>query len=373
MNAYQKVINIKFDQEDIHLPLDPDLLLLFISPTFENAELLVSFLKNKYPKAQLAGCSTSGEIHDIYVSDHTAVLTAVQFDKTTLESHEVLLEDMADSKEVGVSLAKQFDKNNLKHLLVFSDGLNVNGANLVSGLTSVLREVSITGGLAGDGANFNNTFVISDTGLSAKKVVGIGLYGDHVKVGYGSKGGWDSFGIERLVSKSKDNILFELDGQPALEVYKSFLGEASKDLPGSGLLFPLSLRTKENLDPVVRTILAVNEVDQSLTFAGNIPEGSYVRMMKANVNRLIDGAEESANISLLKNAHGTSLSLLISCVGRRLVLKQLVEEEIEVVKDVMGEDAILAGFYSYGEIAPFGKFSPCHLHNQTMTITTISE
>lgn len=374
MNAYQKVINIKFDQEDIHLPLDPDLLFLFISPSFENAELLVSFLKNKYPKAKFAGCSTSGEIHDIYVSDHTAVLTALQFDKTTLESHEVLIEDMADSQEIGVLLAKQFDQDNLKHVLVFSDGLNVNGANLVAGLTSVMKDVSITGGLAGDGANFNKTFVISNTGLSAKKVVAIGFYGDHIKVGYGSKGGWDSFGIERLVSKSKDNILYELDGQPALEVYKSFLGEASKDLPGSGLLFPLSLRTKENLDPVVRTILAVNEDDQSLTFAGNIPEGSYVRMMKANINRLIDGAEESAKVSQLKNANNqTSLSLLISCVGRRLVLKQLVEEEIEAVKDVMGEDAILAGFYSYGEIGPFGEFSPCHLHNQTMTITTISE
>lgn len=373
MNAYQKVVNIKFELDDINLPLEPSLLFVFVSPTFENPSELVDFLIEKYPNAILGGCSTSGEIHDVNVSDHSAVITAIQFDKTDLITHEVNIDEMTSSKNVGIELAKKFDINGLRHLLVISEGLNVNGADLVLGLTSVLKNLSITGGLAGDGADFNNTYVISNTGLSSNKVLGIGFYGDHVKIGYGSKGGWDSFGIERLVSKSSDNVLYELDGQPALPVYKSFLGDASKNLPGLGLLFPLSLRTEEDTDPVVRTILGVSEEDQSLTFAGNIPEGSYVRMMKANVNRLIDGAEESAKKSQLKTTTNTKVSLLISCVGRRLVLKQLVEEEIEAVKEVMGPDSVLSGFYSYGEIAPFGEFSPCHLHNQTMTITTISE
>lgn len=133
------------------------------------------------------------------------------------------------------------------------------------------------------------------------------------------------------------------------------------------------MRVNEQTKPVVRTILAVNEDEQSLTFAGNIPEGSKVRLMKANVDRLINGAEDSAISANKIFKEDTELAILISCVGRRLVLKQLVEEEVEVVRDILGEKPCITGFYSYGEIAPFGEFSPCELHNQTMTITTLSE
>lgn len=373
MNVYQKVFNIKYDGDAIKLPLNPTLLLVFISPTFENPEVLVTKMKSQFPDAVIAGCSTAGEIHDVFVSDHSAVITAIEFNKTTVVSNEVFIDDMTKSHEVAVELANKFEKDRLKHLFVFSDGIKVNGAKIVEGLTSVFDKLSITGGLAGGGYDFESTFVISDTGVGPHKIVAIGLYSDDLKVGFGSKGGWDSFGIERLVTKSTDNILYELDGRPALEVYKSFLGEASKDLPASGLRFPLNLRHKESEEPVVRTILAVSEEDQSLTFAGSIPTNSYVRMMKANIDRLIDGAEDSAKITKQILPTNPQLSILISCVGRRLVLKQLVEEEIEAVRNVVGPSSAITGFYSYGEIAPFGEFSPCQLHNQTMTITTLSE
>ncbi len=244
---------------------------------------------------------------------------------------------------------------------------------MVSGLRSVLPSTSITGGLAGDGYDFKETFVIANKDITDKIAVGIGLYGNALKVGYSSKGGWDSFGIERRVTKSDENVLYELDGFPALELYKSFLGDNAKKLPSSGLLFPLNLRVNESDAPVVRTILGVNEAEQSLTFAGNIPEGAYVRLMKANVDRLINGAEDSAKKAINVTKQHTELAILISCVGRRLVLKQLVEEEVEVVREIIGEKPKITGFYSYGEIAPFGLFSPCELHNQTMTITTLSE
>jgi hypothetical protein len=203
--------------------------------------------------------------------------------------------------------------------------------------------------------------------------VGLGFYGDNLKVGFSSRGGWDSFGIDRLVTRSNNNVLYELDGKPALETYKSFLGDKAKDLPSSGLLFPLSMRNEKDAIPVVRTILGINEDKQSLTFAGNIPEGSYVRLMKANIDRLIDGAENSAKNTSKSLKETPELAILISCVGRRLVLKQLVEEEVEVVREVIGDEACITGFYSYGEIAPFGEHSPCELHNQTMTITTLTE
>ena len=353
--------------------IDANLFLLFVSPEFESKQDILDALSKSHPDATIIGCSTAGEISDVTVKDNTISLTAIQFEKTTLKKVSVKVDDMDSSFIAGQDIGSKLYGEELKHVIVLSDGLNVNGADLVSGLKTELPNVSITGGLAADGSDFNKTFVIDNNDVLDKTIVGLGFYGDDLKVGYSSKGGWDSFGIERLVTKSNKNILYELDGLPALEIYKSFLGEQAQNLPSSGLLFPLSMRNSENTMPVVRTILAINEEEQSLTFAGNIPQESYVRLMKANIDRLIDGAEDSA-VSAKKDFEETcELAILISCVGRRLVLKQLVEEEVEVVRGVIGNKPSITGFYSYGEIAPFGEFSPCELHNQTMTITTLAE
>ena len=360
-------------EELTNLTLKPDIILLFVSPGFKDRLELVEELNKTYPHTSIIGCSTAGEISDVNVQDLTVSLTAIKLEKVRHRKESVEIGSMKNSYKAGRELATAINASDLKHVIVLSDGLNVNGADLVSGLRSVLTEVSITGGLAADGSDFGSTFVIDDDKVSDHTVVALGFYGKGLNIGYSSKAGWDSFGIERLVTKSHKNVLYELDGLPALELYKSFLGEEAKNLPSSGLLFPLSMRENETSKPVIRTILAVNEADQSLTFAGNIKQGSYVRLMKANIDRLINGAEDSAKSACKNLKESAELSILISCVGRRLVLKQLVEEEVEAVRDVVGHNTKITGFYSYGEIAPHGKFSPCELHNQTMTITTLSE
>lgn len=374
MNVKQLTLTLNnWDQKLKTIDFDVNLFLLFVSPEFNYTKQVLSNISKSFPNATVIGCSTAGEISDVVVNDKSISLTVIQFEKTEIKKVTYLLDNIECSNKAGVEIANALNKKDLQHVLVLSDGLNVNGADFVNSLRSNLPKVGITGGLAADGTSFNKTFVINDNEIVDKTIVAIGFYGDSLKVGYSSKGGWDSFGIERLVTKSKKNVLYELDGKPALKLYKSFLGEQANNLPSSGLLFPLSLRINENTTPVVRTILGVNENEQSLTFAGNIPENSYVRLMKANIDRLISGAEDSA-ISANKAMQTTSeLAILISCVGRRLVLKQLVEEEIEVVREVIGESPIITGFYSYGEIAPFDAFKPCELHNQTMTITTFSE
>ena len=348
---------------------------MFVSPNFPNPGVAVDFIKNRYSNAYLIGCSTAGEIAGNRLVDESIVLTAVRFEKSRLaQACTILDEHGMDSFEVGKHLSAQLNAKDLKHMFVLSDGLFINGAELVSGLTADMdSSIGITGGLAADGEDFKNTFVISNSGIQNKKVVALGIYGDAIKIGFGSKGGWDSFGLERLVTKSEKNVLYELDGQPALDLYKSFLGEKASELPSSGLLFPLSLRERDGQEPVVRTILGIDEENKSLTFAGNIPQGSYVRLMKANIDRLINGAGQSASLIIDGSNEDTQIAFLISCIGRRLVLKQFVEEELEAVSEILGDNVLYTGFYSYGEIAPFDSFSPCTLHNQTMTITTFSE
>ena len=358
--------------ELLQINISANIFLLFMSPDFSDKQELIDQLNENYPKATVIGCSTAGEISDVKVKDQTVSMTAIKLEKAKHKLVSITVNDMKCSYKAGQKLANDLNDTALKHMLILSDGLNVNGADLVSGLKSIVPDVSITGGLAADGADFGKTFVLDNEGAHEKRIIGLGLYGDALKVGFSSKGGWDSFGIERLVTRSHKNVLYELDGIPALELYKSFLGDEAKNLPSSGLMFPLSMRDKEDSKPLVRTILAINNEEQSLTFAGNIPQGSYVRLMKANIDRLINGAESSAESAKLET-ETADLAILISCVGRRLVLKQLVEEEVEVVREVVGPKPMITGFYSYGEIAPFGEFSPCELHNQTMTITTLTE
>jgi hypothetical protein len=361
------------------------LVLVFGAPAVLRQEHLTAAIRGDYPDAHIFGCSTAGEICGTQVSDDSLVVTAVRFEHTLFRSAQVDLARTPDSFQAGEQIAKALPATmrdeatgaheKLAHVLVLSDGLKVNGSDFVAGLTGHLPEgITLTGGLAGDGARFGQTLVFKDGVASEDTVAALGLYGHRLKVGFASLGGWDSFGPERLVTKSKGNVLYELDGQSALGLYKQYLGEHAKGLPATGLLFPLSIRGESGETPVVRTILSVDEAAQSMTFAGDVPEGSYARLMKANFDRLIDGATGAARTSHQALASGTTeLALLISCVGRKLVLKQRIEEEVEAVRDVLGEGAALAGFYSYGEISPFTPGARCELHNQTMTITALSE
>lgn len=329
-----------------------------------------------YPYADIVGCSTAGEICGEEVLNNHIGCTAVWFEKTTIKVVKENIRSTDESFDIGVNLADKFEKEKLVHILILSEGLNINGSELTKGLNSQLNNiVSVTGGLAADQALFSETVIVFNQPGESNMVVGIGFYSDHLKIGYGSMGGWDSFGVDRLITKSKSNILYELDGQPALELYKRYLGEHAAKLPSSALLFPLSIKFNNSLVSLVRTVLSVNEKDGSMVFAGDIPEGEYVRLMKASSDKLIDGAYGAAEMSGISlTSSDPDLAILISCVGRKLVLKQRLEEELEGVREVIGTKTVMTGFYSYGEICPIHPFEQqCELHNQTMTITVFKE
>lgn len=334
----------------------------------------VDEVRARYPGAPVVGCSTSGEICGTSVRDESLVVTAIRFEHTEIKLAQTTIGGSDDSLSAGKRLAQDLPHEQLVHVLVLSDGLKVNGTELARGLRENLPEgVAVTGGMAGDGANFRHTQVCADGDPVEGLVAAVGFYGDRLKVGYGSLGGWDPFGPERLITRSKGNVLYELDGHSALELYKRYLGEHAAG-PAEALLFPLALRTGEEGYGLVRSVMGIDEETQSMTFAGDMPEGGYARLMKANFDRLIDGAADAAHATNeTLGAPNPELALLISCVGRKLVLKQRVEEEVEGVREVLGSNTVLTGFYSYGEICPHGTFTKCELHNQTMTITTFLE
>ncbi|MBL8037992.1 MAG: FIST C-terminal domain-containing protein [Nitrospira sp.] len=351
------------------------LVLLFGSSSLLDADGPIAELLHDYPDSLAIGCSTAGEILGTQVCDESVSAAIARFEQTDLRLASAPVLSADESFAAGQDIARQLNDARLKGIFVLSDGLQVNGSELVRGLnTQVASSVVVTGGLAGDGDRFRRTWVLKDQRPQTGFVTAVGFYGDRIRIGHGSKGGWDRFGPERRVTKSKGNVLFELDGRPALQLYKEYLGERASGLPATGLLFPLALRAEES-DPkrLVRTILAVNESDQSLTFAGDIQEGALAQLMKANFDRLVQGASEAATLTHSSvDGDSSVLAIAISCVGRRLVLGGRTEEEIEATLDVLPKGTQQIGFYSYGEISPYAT-GTCDLHNQTMTLTTLSE
>lgn len=359
------------------------------TPTMNNPDLVLAFgpscllrqvpqiVSSCFPlsKPVVCGCTTSGQIADTEIVDDELVLTLVRFEKTRVKASAVTLSQKGADSEVGVRLAEQLKGEGLVHVLVLSEGLNVNGSALLEGIQKCLpSHVSISGGLAGDGTNFSKTELLFCEEVCADQVVGIGFYGNQIRVSSAALGGWDPFGPLRTITRSDGNILYELDGRPALDIYKEYLGSYAKDLPASGLLFPLTVNLAGRSEPLVRTILGIDEDQKSLTFAGNVPEGCTARLMKANIERLVDGAADAASAAAVTlDSTVCEFAILISCVGRRLVLKQRAEEELEAAKDHLGANVTMSGFYSYGEISPFVKNARCELHNQTMTITAFTE
>jgi hypothetical protein len=332
----------------------------------------VHSLRKAYPGAILAGCSTAGEIRAEHVQDDSLVITAIELERSHVQGDSIQLSDFPSSYHAGIHMGSCLPRAGLKHAIVISDGLRVNGSELARGLEEALPEgVVTTGGLAGDADRFKETSILFQDSVKQGSAFILGLYGS-VRVGYGSLGGWDPFGPERRITRAFSNKLHDLDGESALGLYKKYLGDFARDLPASALLFPLRIRAEQKDPGVVRTVLAVQDEEDSMTFAGQMPTGWYATLMRANFDRLIDGAvtaAQSASLSL----RDPDFALLISCVGRKLVLKQRIEEEVEGVREVLGPRTSLCGFYSYGELSPFTPGARCELHNQTMTITTLSE
>ena len=359
-------------------PVDSDqTLVLAFGPTklMDGAESLAE-LARAYPRSHVIGCSTSGEIFGTKVVDDSLVVAVARFRGTRLATTGAAVSRASDSFEAGRRLATELVAPDLRGALVLSDGLLVNGTELVRGINAVLPpSVIVTGGLAGDGDRFQRTWVLSDRAARSGWVSAVAFYGDRIRIGHGSKGGWDMFGPDRVVTRSEGNVLYELDGRPALQLYKEYLGDRAAGLPATALLFPLALREASGADKnLVRTVLAVDEARQSMTFAGDIPQGIRAQLMRANFDRLIQGASDAAALAggAPGATSGETLALAISCVGRRLVLGERTEEEVEATLDVLPSGSRQIGFYSYGEISPYAT-GACDLHNQTMTLTTIAE
>ncbi|TVZ17309.1 FIST signal transduction protein [Maribacter sp. MAR_2009_72] len=355
--------------------LKKPLVLVFGNRYMLEANSIYEEVKEFFTDAHVVFGSTSGEIMDDTVLDGTIVLTAIEFEKSSILVHRSNVSEHNNSDEkLGQHLMAQFPKEDLKHLFIISEGSTVNGSALINGLEKHKHSmISLSGGLCGDDDRFERTLVSYNENPKEGEIVAIGFYGSSLEITSANFGGWTPFGPERIITKAQGNILYELDGKPALDLYKNYLGEKAKELPKSALLYPLSVRTSEESEPLVRTILNIDNKENAMILAGDVPIGSKVQLMMSSVDDIASGAYSAAELAMKGRNKNPEIALLISCIGRKLVMDQRTEEEIEEVKSVIGNSTVITGFYSYGEMAPFQGQDQCKLHNQTMTLTLFSE
>jgi hypothetical protein len=347
------------------------LVLVFGESSLITDTSIFNFLERSYPKAHIILSSTSGEIIHNDVFDNSVVVTAVEFDHTSVHCAETNINRHKNSYDAGHYLMQQLQQNDLSAAFIISDGTSINASELVAGFNKTnTQNVPVSGGLAGDGSRFTKTFVGLNQLPAKGVIVAIGFYGQQLQVGHGAFGGWDEFGPVRTITHSDKNILYEIDGKNAFDLYQEYLGPYKDALPGAAMLFPLSVKEPGSDKAVVRTILNINEQERYMVFAGNMPAGSHVRLMKASFNKLIDGSTPADQHTLVTKP---DLAILISCIGRKLILRDRTEEEVHAVNEIFGTATCTTGFYSYGEISPLHAGSHSELHNQTMTITTFTE
>lgn len=356
---------------------EAQVVLYFISRKYPVPEQYLEILGKTYPRARLVGCTTGGEIYGDDVAEDTAVSVAIALETGYVRIAAAKAAQPEESYAVGEALGRELSAPDLRVVFILSEGLRVVGSALVGGLTSACPSgVMLTGGLAGDGADFRQTGVGVDTLPESGVVAAVGFYGENIRASCGSVGGWVNFGPERVITKARENIIYEFDGKSALELYKTYLGEDAEKLPGSGLLFPLSICPPDNpTHSIVRSVFGIDEKEGSLIFSDNIPQGHIARMMQGTIHNLVDGATEAASCaagSIGRDGFTPSVALLVSCIGRNLMMGQRVSSEISAVREILGKVPV-AGFYSYGEICPHPLTQKCDLHNQTMTITLLGE
>lgn len=320
---------------------------------------LTAILSRVFPQSHLIGTTTDGEIKDGHVSTMQTVISFTQFEETTLQSY--ISNSFANFYEGGLNLAKRLCSENTKAIIAFIDGLAGNGEEFLNGIQAVDPKVKVAGGLAGDNATFERTYVFTKEEIVENGVVGVGLTSEMLQIYTDYSFHWLPIGKKLTVTKAEGNRLYTIDDKSAYDTYAYYLGEdIAKALPSIGIEFPLIIR-RDGVN-IARAVLNRKE-DGSLIFAGNIKEGDIVKFGYGDSNAILSYAQEHLNSFLDKPVESF---FIYSCMARRRFMPELIESEIMPFNDI----APTVGFFTYGE---FYSSHSKELLNETMTILALSE
>lgn len=361
----------------------PSMVFVFGAPTRTGSDRHVDdedFLELLYPVADplreiahawadhaVLGCSTPGQLLDASCPTAPVVAVVARFERTSLRPVQVDVARAGGPRAAGRAVADQLADPTLRAVFALGDAGSLHGEAFAAGFAERLPGVPLAGGLAGELDTRVESWTLVDGERRTGWVGAVGLYGPYVELGFGSAGGWDVFGPERLVTQSYGNVLYELDGKPALPLYREYLGELGDELPEAAAAFPMAVRDLEDRT-VIRSVWSVNPATESLRFAADMPQGAVAQLMRASTDRLVQGAHLAARQARIG---GEELAIAVSCVGRRRVLRDRCDEELDAALEAFEPTTRMVGFYSFGSWSP--AIGGSDLHNQSMTITTVRE
>lgn len=346
---------------------------LFCAP-LENLEELHQGICESIGTDLLIGCTSDGEISNQGMSINSAVLGGIATDQIEFEIAAV--PDLSrDSEQAGRELARSFSRKP-QYMQIFSDGLTGNGCGILRGIAAVDSSLPVSGGTAGDNGKFVKTMQFAGDKIYTDSVCGIAFYGNF-RLGTGVRSGWTPIGLARKVTRASGNVLYELNGEPALNVFERFLGRHAEKLPAIGVEYPLGLLERwgdvgQEDYHLLRATMSVNREERSITFAGEIPEGAVVNLTCGDIDSILEAAEKAA--ALARSELGDTSPALIfcySCMARKIMLGRRSEEEIERVRTQIGPQVPIFGFYSYGEFCRVTPWSPNYFHNETITLSVL--
>ncbi|MDQ7781724.1 MAG: FIST N-terminal domain-containing protein [Desulfomonilaceae bacterium] len=351
----------------------PNACWLFCEPGDGMAEML-SGIVQAVGTTKLAGCTTDGEISTSGFSTGSAVLAGLASDTIAFEVASTSSIG-ADSESAGRRLAQQLPRT-ARHVQLFSDGLTGNGCAILRGMQSVFGpQVPISGGAAGDARAMKQTWQFVGSRILTDAASAISLSGD-IHVGTGVRSGWFPAGVPKKVTRSAGNVVYELDGESALAVYRRYLGPLADKLPAVGIQFPFGLVNEAGSlgeNPVLRAPMTLNESQGSVSFAGEIPQGSTISLTTGgSAASLLDASTDAARRAMDSlGAVSPSITFFYSCMARKILLGPRTREETERIANVVGRSVPIIGFYTYGEYCPSVSGTDCRLHNETATVTVV--
>lgn len=357
-----------------------NLIVVFATVNYGQEEVLKG-VKSAAKDALVVGCSGLRCIFNNHGFDKGVVAMAIAGDDIIFKSA-VGVNAQKDSYEAGHSLAKSLVDEATAILMIFMDAVGVNGSAVVRGILDGSRKnLPIIGGMASDASTFTKTYEYHKGEVLSDTVVGVAMSGK-VSFGIGVQHGWQSIGLPVTVTKSEGAVIKEINGQPAIKFFEEYFGEEEakqlhKPLSRICYVYPLGMSVEGSDELLIRIAFVANEKGE-LACAGEIPQGSQIRLMLGDYEKAIEAAREAAQKAKeqLKGAKPKA-AFVFNCAARYMLLGKRADEEIQAIQSVLGGEVPLIGFYTYGEQAPLrGDVGPkCSslFHNETMTMILLGE
>ncbi len=365
--ARQALLSIKESKASAYI--------VFAYVSYDQEKLLEGIVSIVGPDSTIIGCSTAGEITTEGPSNRDSIAVMALY-SDNLKFYSAIGSNITDgARKAGESVAKSIVdqiSGNPDVFMMFPDAFTGNGAEIVRGIASVLGDnFPIVGGTAGDGLVFEKTYQYLNGKVYTGSVVALAISGP-IKAGIGVRHGWIPIGTPRKVTRAEGSIIHELDGKPAINIYKDYFGKEAVDIEKEKLarlaiMYPLGIKNPSNNEMLIRDPLTVDP-SGSITCVAEVPEGVDIQIMIGSFDEAINAAGEAA-VGAMTQIRGSipRAVILFSCIARRKLFGERSSEEIKKIQSVISPDVPMIGFYTYGEQCR------SEFHNETVVILILAE